>query len=474
MLIEFTVGNFLSFKEPQTFSMVGTKAMTNHEGQENELANIFYSPKQIKLLKSSIFYGANNSGKSNLIKALGFFRNFIIGSYNEQKPEEDIKGIVPFLLSTETEAAPSFFEMIFVVENIQYRYGFEVDREKIYKEWLYSSMKRTETPLFTRTIESGVEDKAKGEFKNKDFQKAINKRPNSLFLSALAQFGGEVALKIQTWFLKSITIINTYNENSLEKIGQVTIHKFLHESKFREQLTHFFQSIKIGFSTIDIQEENKNVLVKNENDLLENLLASKFPKDLVEEFKGALDSLKQVQDKMQSLGKEKREKKTVAIKLTHNKLDKVNTQIDEAILGFVTQSIGTQKLFSLFGIWIECIEKGKILIVDELDSSLHTLLTQELIKLFHTKTNQQGQLICAVHDTNLLKGQIFRRDQVWFAEKNNETGATDLYSLVEFKDALSSSPTVSFEEGYLEGRYGAIPYLGDIQKFLNDFIYAEE
>ncbi len=150
MLVEFTVGNFLSFKEPQTFSMEGTKAMTNHEGQEDELENIFYSPKQTKLLKSSIFYGANNSGKSNLIKALEFFKKFILGSYNEQKPDEEIAGIVPFMLSEETEKMPSFFEMVFVIEHTQFRYGFELDREKVNQEWLYAFEKgaKRETKLF--------------------------------------------------------------------------------------------------------------------------------------------------------------------------------------------------------------------------------------------------------------------------------------------------------------------------------------
>lgn len=473
MLIEFTVGNFLSFKEPQTFSMMGTKAMTQHEGQKNELENIFYSPKQTKLLKSSIFYGANNSGKSNFIKALGFFRNFILSSYNEQKPDEEIKGIVPFLLSTETESLPSSFEMIFVIENTQFRYGFELNSEIVHKEWLYSFEKeaKTETKLFTRTVENGVEPKAKGEFKNKDFQKATRK--NSLFLSALAQFNGDISQKIQNWFRININLINSSDEQSLKNARQVTIHKFLHEPEFRQKLTHFFQNVKIGFSNIDIQEDDKIGLVKNEDTLLESLLSSKFPKELIEEFRGVLNSLKHVQDKMQSFEKDKKERKVVNIKLTHNKLDNFNNHVSETILGFITQSVGTQKLFSLFGIWIEAIEKGKVLIIDELDSSLHTLIIQELIKIFHTKANQQGQLICAVHDTNLLTGTIFRRDQVWFAEKNNETGATDLYSLVEFKDAIWASNEISFEKGYLEGKYGAIPYLGDIQKFLNDFIYAE-
>jgi AAA15 family ATPase/GTPase len=145
-------------------------------------------------------------------------------------------------------------------------------------------------------------------------------------------------------------------------------------------------------------------------------------------------------------------------------------------MDFGLESRGTQKLFALLGPLLDTIENGKILIVDELDSRLHTKLTIELLKIFESKINKKNaQLIFASHDTNLLRGDLFRRDQIWFAEKN-PIGDTDLYSLVEYKinKEISVRNDASFEKDYLIGKYGAIPYFGNIEKFLNEFVNEQQ
>jgi AAA15 family ATPase/GTPase len=474
MLVEFTVGNFLSFKENKTFSLVGATSVKEHEKDspdEDIYENIFYSPTGTKLLKSSVIYGANNSGKSNLIKALGFFRSFILRSYNEQKPDESIKGILPFLLSTETENKPSFFEAIFFIGNTRYRYGFEADKLKIHTEWLFSlENSQKEKRLFVRIEDEGIKSSVT-EWKNKEFQNAT--RTNSLFLSALAQFNGEVSKKIQNWFKSEIRIINGIDDDNLENIGQLTIHKFLNENRFRKQLIRFFKTIKIGFDEVEIIEDDRMSIIDNKDKFLESTLLNRFPKELVEELKEGLNAVRKVQDKMQSLEKNRAEQKNISIEFKHQKFNELGREVDNVVLGWALQSVGTQKLFQIFGIWVDTIEQGKILVIDELDSSLHTLITQELVKFFHTKANKSGQVIVALHDTNLLKKEIFRRDQIWFAEKNDKEGFTDLYSMVEYKDTFVRNDA-SFEKGYLEGKYGAIPYLGDIKRFINDFIYAPQ
>ena len=164
--------------------------------------------------------------------------------------------------------------------------------------------------------------------------------------------------------------------------------------------------------------------------------------------------------------------KEISINAFHKKFSDANELIDTIALDFELESKGTQKLFSLLGPWFDTLEKGKILIVDELDSRLHTKLTTELLRVFQSSINiDNAQLIFASHDTNLLRNDLFRRDQIWFTEKN-ELGATDLYSLVEYKinQATRVRNDASFEKDYLIGKYGAIPYFGDIQKFINDFV----
>jgi AAA15 family ATPase/GTPase len=146
--------------------------------------------------------------------------------------------------------------------------------------------------------------------------------------------------------------------------------------------------------------------------------------------------------------------------------------INLAELKFGLESSGTQRLFALSGPWFDTLEKGSILIIDEFGSNLHTKLSIELIKIFQSKMNvTNAQLIFASHDTNLLRNDLFRRDQIWFTEKDGESGSSDLYSLVEYKinQATSVRNDASFEKDYLIGKYGAIPYFGDINRFINEF-----
>jgi hypothetical protein len=473
MIVEFSVGNFLSFKDIKKFSFVGVSS--EHEGQEYSFENVFYSPDRTKLLKSSIFYGANASGKSNFIKAFGFVTNFILKSFiNEYDSNENITGLIPFLLNNKNIVEPSHFEIIFFIGDTRFRYGFELDKYKIHSEWLFSLTNSSrETMLFTRTLEEGILTNKNRKFKegeNKDFQNATHQK--SLFLSTLAHFNCEISRKIQDFFRDSVWVINGNDAFLMEKVGQLTIKKFIEEDRFKSQLIQFFKSIKIGFEDIEIKENVDNVQTFDREKILTGVLEKKFPIELVNEFKDSLNAVKQVQQKMQLLENQKNnESKKIELGFKHFQYDDIGNLIDSTILHWSLQSVGTQKLFRLFGLLIESIEKGKLLVIDEFDSSLHTLLTQELIKLFHTKTNKKGQLLIAVHDTNLLKKEIFRRDQIWFFEKE-KNGSTDFYSLVQYKEFVRND--ASFEKGYLEGRYGGIPYLGDLTQFLNDFVYEQE
>ena len=451
MFVQFKIGNFLSFKDTVTFSMVGYTSVKESDN-DNTLNNVFYDPtEKNKLLKSAVIYGANNSGKSNLLSAMNFYRKFILTSSNEKQATDEIS-IIKFLLSTETENEPSFFEMIFFIGDIRYRYGFEADREKIYSEWLFSlknEFSAKEIKLFTREFQviktnrlffkegKGIEDKT---------------RPNALFLSTVAQLNGTIATMILTWFKTNLNTISGLDDNTTS----YTISKFQEDDNFREIIIEFFKSIQIGFDDIEIEEKEADI-----NTILNSVSNGRV-----------IDSNLNIDvNKIEKLVENTRQ---VSIETSHKKYNQSGDFIQHTKLPFQLQSKGTTKLFGLLGPIIDTIQKGKILVVDELDSRLHTLLTMELIKFFHSKMNKKAQLIFVSHDTNILRKEIFHRDQIWFAEKNT-VGATDLYSLVEYKiNQATVRNDASFEKDYLLGKYGAIPFLGDIQKFVIDYLYEQE
>ena len=239
MLVQFKVDNYLSFKDEATFSMVGYNPIKEHEGNLEKYNVAFAPSEKYKILKSCVIYGANGSGKSNLIKAMRFFKHFILTSSNENQATDEIK-VLPFLFSTETEDEPSSFEMIFFVDNTRFRYGFETDNEKIHSEWFFSLSNKPsakEKVLFTREFQE-IECNARSFKEGKGLEKRV--RPNALFLSVVAQLNGEVATSILSWF-------NTYF-NSISGLEETTtsytVEKFLEDETFRKQVIEFFKSIQ--------------------------------------------------------------------------------------------------------------------------------------------------------------------------------------------------------------------------------------
>jgi len=454
MLIEFSVSNYLSIKEAITFSMVASNAVKELENPTEGVNNIFWDKNnKNKYLKSAVVYGANGSGKSNLLSAIGFFRKFILSSSNDRQADDEIRTI-PFLLSTETENTPSSFEMVFVIDTIRFRYGFEATKKTITSEWLFgfdTENSNKESSYFTR-------ENQEIKVSNKNFKEGKgleNKtRPNALFLSTVAQLNGEVSNKIQNWLKTNINVISGLEDATTG----YTIGRFQDQKEFRKKIINFFKLINLGIEDIKIEET-----------ALDNLSKISPKKREDEKIAGLIQELqKELKERLKKGG----DAKEITINTFHKKFNEANKLIDTIAIDFELESKGTQKLFSLLGPWFDTLEKGKILIVDELDSRLHTKLTAELLKIFQSSINtKNAQLIFASHDTNLLRNDLFRRDQIWFTEKG-KTGSTDLYSLVEYKinQATSVRNDASFEKDYLIGKYGAIPYFGNISKFLNDFV----
>ncbi len=426
MLIEFTVGNFRSFKERVTLSMVAAKLKSLDPQLDSN--NTYKVDADLTLLTSAAIYGANASGKSNLIKALRFMRRFVLTSSKESQADEPIPTI-PYQLDEKTERAPSFFEIVFYLEGVPYRYGFEVTTEKVETEWLFYSPNKKEAKLFIR---EGSDILISRAIRGGQAIKSLT-RPNALFLSVAAQLNNEIAKRVLGWF-RSINVISGLDDR---EYGGFTARMFTEDESYRTGIVELIQESDVGINDIVVEKTKIHE-------------AGVFPKDMPQELRNFL--LKQM----------KEESELITFRSLHRKY------CDEGVVNQVSfdineESEGTQKLFFLSGPVIDTLREGKVLVIDEIEARLHTLLTRKLIGLFNSKeTNpKNAQLIFATHDTNLLSNKLFRRDQIWFVEKDGE-GASHLYSLAELKVRNDAS----FESDYLQGKYGAIPILGEMRHTL--------
>ena len=241
MLIEFRVGNFRSFKETVTFSMVAAKLAAKNK--ELDANNVVSLDDQLNLLTSAAIYGANASGKSNIIAALRFMRNFVINSSKESQAEESIN-VEHFRLSTVTENEPSFFEVIFYLEQRRYRYGFTVTTNRVIAEWLYYVPTSREARLFERGLE-GIHPTA--AFKEARGGLVDLTRDNALFLSVAAQFNGEISQKIIGWFL-NLTINSGLNDRN--RLSTLQSYERSHDWS---EIVDFIKALDLGISNIDIE-----------------------------------------------------------------------------------------------------------------------------------------------------------------------------------------------------------------------------
>ncbi len=423
MLISFTVENFRSIKECITLDLQAV-------GQVSELKeNVIETPK-LNLLKSAVIYGANGSGKSNIIKAIAFFTNFIHNSIRQQEGEP-ISDVVPFLLSDDSQRnKPSFFEVELFIDSDKYRYGFEVSSEKVHAEWLYllPNKKRKERELFLREDEEI-------EVFSKNFDEGLGleekTRNNALFLSVCAQFNGIIS-KSLIHFFKRIGVISGIEDRHLRNFTS----DFIKKKNNYETIIKSLQQADFGIEKIYEEKPFESELPKN------------LPEDFPDEFK---DQLKSV----------------TALFTERKRFNSTGQECGYARLSFDdAESAGTQKYFHLLGPIQDTLKSGEIIIVDELDARLHPKLTLNIVRMFHDPIiNCKGaQLIFATHDTNLLSSGEFRRDQILFTEKNRSS-SSDLYSLAEFKldNETKVRKDARFKKDYLKGRYGAIPFMGSLE-----------
>jgi len=414
MLIEFRVKNFRSLRDEQVLSLVATS--------DNTLSETNTLPTSIKatprLLPSTVIYGANASGKSNLIKALQYMRGVVTESATALQAGQTF-AVQPFRLSTSSEKEPSQFELTLVLDNVRYQYGFSMTPQRIVHEYLLAYKSFKPQKWFERHYDSRQDKDVYAFGTGLKGQKNLWEsatRPNALFLSMAVQLNSENLRPIFEWFAHGLVI---FNEKAA--LNTHTSIQLLKEPEGRKRIRNFLAAADISISDIDV--ETKTVT------------GQKVRYDM---------AAGRTEVKTEELEENR-------VRFTHI------TEHGEATFDLDDESHGTRILLFLAAPVLDILDKGLTLVVDELDTSLHTLLVRELVRLFHRpEINRRGaQLIFTTHDTSLLDApHLLRRDQVWLVEKDSGQAST-LTALAEF----SPRKNEALEKGYLSGRYGGIPFL---------------
>ena len=406
-LLQFTVGNYRSFHQARTFSMVPSSIQDNPK--ECVVAEGHY-----RYLTAAAVYGANSSGKSNLVMALATMKRMVLNSVKLN--DHDFLFYDPFLLAEDSGNQRTHFEIVYLdADETRVRYGFDYTLRQIEREWLFISKKnKKELPYFVRDEEGiGVDEMLFAE--GIGLEERTN--DNRLFLSLVAQLGGTISKNVLDFFNSGYNVISGLNSQGYEGL---TERQFLNKEAESVDALQFFKDLQLGFIDIETDEHE------------------------IEKGRKAID-----------------------VFTVHNIYNKDGEITGKQRFRFdYCESQGTQKLFELAGPLFEALRHGRLLVMDELDAKMHPLISQHIIKLFSSeKTNQHhAQLLFTTHDTNLLSSHLLRRDQIWFTEKD-KAESTDLYSLMHIvlPDGTKPRGDGNLERNYIKGRYGAVPYLSTIE-----------
>lgn len=416
MLIQFSVKNYMSFKEKVVLSLQPSTDTEHPENINNK--NGFRANNLVAI------YGANASGKTSLFRAMTVALSMIRFS-NIMQVNQPINAINPFKFDKATSESPSEFEFIFVADdNNRYVYGFSADRTRIAEEYLYQYKSQKPTMIFERNQEYY-------EFRSqKDILEPLVRfnTPNKLFLSTATNWNAESTIIPYRWL--SEQMITFTDAGALTDLS-LNLYKGEKRNEYLSFTENLLQTADINISKINFNVKKTKMEMPVGTTPQQMINGQTIPMVTAQE-------LEQIEINTEHIIGEG-ESKT------------------KYVLGLGEESLGTNQLFILGPFLKDAFEKGTVIVIDEIDKSLHTFIVKHIINMFRDKEiNAAGaQLIFTTHDTSLLSLSTFRRDQVFFTEKDNKTGISDLYSL----DELPVRKTDNIEKGYLLGRYGAIPYI---------------
>lgn len=421
MLIELSVANFRSFRETQTFSLVKGR------GEEMAETNTFEAGavNPFRLLRSAAVYGPNASGKSNLLLALSTMERIVLQSATSMQRGDKLP-VTPFRLSPETRNQPSEFEVMFLVDGVRYQYGFAATADRVHEEWLLAYPKGRAQRWFSRVWDA--------EAKQYDWELGSNlagekqlwqksTRGNALFLSTAVQLNSEQLQPVFDWFKSTLRVSNVGGWGPSFSALQC-------ESSHKKEVMDFLRAADLNIDDVLVESKPFD----------RDALPEDMPESLREVIPGDLEG-----------------KKVINIRTVRKGADG-----ESVVFDFEEESDGTQQLFSFAGPWLDSLANGYVLFIDELHDSLHPHLVQFLVQLFHDpETNpENAQLIFTTHETSILNQEVFRRDQIWFCEKNKGQ-ATELFPLTDFSPRKGRE---NLEAAYLSGRYGALPFVRPLKR----------
>jgi len=421
MLIEFGVENFRSLRDHQILSMV----RSSHK--EMAESNTFQpkGSKSLGLLRSAAIYGPNAGGKSNLMRALQAMQRIVVESASKRQRGDQLP-IVPFRLDAACRDKPSLFEVSFIVDTVRYQYGFTATAQQVHDEWLLAYPKGRAQRWFERrwndksqTHEWEMGNMLTGE--KQLWQRST--RDNALFLSTAVQLNSTQLKPLFDWFQRVLRLTGLGGWSPAFTAS-------LHSTEYKQRIIDFLQAADLDIVDFAAEAEPFN--------------PSTLPPELPPELKSA------VANSMEG-------KETLTISTMHYDTDGNPVAFD---LG--EESDGTKKLFAFAGPWIDTLEKGYVLFIDELHDNLHPKLVRFLVELFHSDQSnpKNAQLIFTTHDTSILTQEVYRRDQIWFCEKGKQQAST-LYPLTDFSPRKNRE---NLEMAYLSGRYGALPFVRELKK----------
>lgn len=430
MILEFSISNYRSICKKQSFSMIASSARSKSENTfDIDLSN----GSSVKLLKAVGIYGANASGKSNIIRALFEIRRFIVDS-NEITIDKPIPAYNPFLFNTNSSNEPTEFEIIFITKDKnKYQYRIAFNKDEIVEESLCHFPNKKSQEIFKRGNEKKEEDenihiiKLGKNFNYKKYE--IYKKIPLLSIFGKAE-NYHTNISPATTYFNELEIWNVTESNWVRRLSD-----YIKEELQKTENKHLIKQIEKLISEADTQIQS---LIVDSNIQIKEIETSTV------DDKKSINSLK----KIEVLYGEHNVYKNQKVVSTH-------------ALPFINESFGTNKLFALGGLIVKTLNKGGVVIFDELDSSLHPFLVSLLIRFFQDNHPFNAQLIFTTHETFLLNKE-FRSDQIWFTQKNTY-GETELFSAQDFEGVREDIP---FEKWYLGGKFGAIPYVNNLKEII--------
>jgi AAA15 family ATPase/GTPase len=450
MLITFSIENYRSFREEQTLNLLASKRLGKGSiGQVRSLPEI-----DEDILTTVALYGANGAGKSNLVSAVRFVERLVLFG---TEPGERIP-YRPFIFDESTPSQPMTFDMQLLAGGSVFRYGFSCDDKTVHEEWLGVYDGKKERQLFNRNTgaDGAVEVKLPSQSLLSDAKKIkalaeVGARPNQLFLTEIVNLDdpkaqGSLLRQLVEWFAETLHVV-------LPDFPVSILFKLVAEdASFATFASQFLRGANTGISNLSVQTE---IAPKSQWERMQKLAKHLFGE-------GAREKEFRIGSDEGELFVDVDDNDTVKIR-------RISTEHGEYTLPLFEESDGSKRLLNLLPLLYKMKEKGAVIIIDELERSLHPMLAHKFIEFFHQSLESApGQLVFTTHETTLLDPDLLRRDSIWFTEKD-QVGASSLYSLSDFKVRKD----LKLRKHYLQGRFGAVPFLGGIDRLIEEEMVPE-